>query len=179
MGGRYGTVFHHHDRVLPLLVTEATISRPLTQWNVEVRQFVPRERPSHLNSLRRTSECTQDHIELRLELRNSSELDAQLPFSVAKPLVDRPWRCGGGGAASNRARSGGCGGRRKCQSSHGGLLRSPRAYARGENARCAEPDTESDMSDAACAIGPTKRVCRPIQDISRAPSPVLWQQVMQ
>jgi hypothetical protein len=47
----------------------------------------PRERPSHVNSLRRMSECTQDYIELRLELRDSSELDAQLPFSVAKPRL--------------------------------------------------------------------------------------------
>src|ERR1041384_7441303 len=95
----------------------------LTQWKPEVRQFVPRERPSHLNSLPRTSERTQDHVELGLELRDSSELDAQLSFSVAEPLVDRPGRCDGGRTASNCARSGGCTGRRKCQSSHG-VLRS-------------------------------------------------------
>ena len=43
-----------------------------------------------MNAIRRTTKRAQDHIELGLELCDSSELDAQLPFSVAKPLVDRP-----------------------------------------------------------------------------------------
>src|SRR5689334_14128028 len=103
-GSTYGTVFHHPS--FPRYRSDYLAS--LDMGNAEVRQLVPRERPSH--SLRRTPECTQDHIELRLELRDSSELNAQLPFSVAKPLVDRPGRCGGGRAASNCARSGGCGG---------------------------------------------------------------------
>jgi hypothetical protein len=41
-------------------------------------------------SIRRTSERAQEHIELGLELRDSSELNAQLPFSIVKPLVDGP-----------------------------------------------------------------------------------------
>jgi len=56
-----------------------------------------------------------------LKLRDSSELDPQLPFSVAKPLGDGPGRRDGGRAASNCASSQGWGGRRKCQSSHGRL----------------------------------------------------------
>jgi hypothetical protein len=39
-----------------------------------------------MNSVRRTPERGQDDIELGLELRDSSELDAQLPFSVGEPL---------------------------------------------------------------------------------------------
>ena len=50
------------------------------------------------------AERAQDHIELGLELRDSNELDAQLAFSIGKPLVDGPERFRGG-AASNRARS--------------------------------------------------------------------------
>jgi hypothetical protein len=57
-----------------------------------------------MNSIRRTSERAQDHIELGLQLRDSSELDAQLPFSIGKPLVYCPERFDGG-AASNRASS--------------------------------------------------------------------------
>jgi hypothetical protein len=109
----------------------------------DVRQSARSEHPSDMNSVRRTSERTQDHIELSLKLRDSSELDPQLPFSVTKPLIDGPGRCDGRRAASNCARGRCWGGRRKCQSSHGGLLRSPRAYSRGANARCAEPNTES------------------------------------
>jgi hypothetical protein len=59
---------------------------------------------SRLNAIRRTSERAQDHVELGLELRNSNELNAQLPFSIVKALV-----CGEerfrGGAAVNDARS--------------------------------------------------------------------------
>lgn len=37
---------------------------------------------------RRTSERGQDNIELGLELRDSSELYAQLSFGIGKPLVN-------------------------------------------------------------------------------------------
>ena len=40
-----------------------------------------------MNVTRRTSERGQNGIELGLELRDSSELDAQLPFGIGKPLV--------------------------------------------------------------------------------------------
>jgi hypothetical protein len=40
-----------------------------------------------MNAIRRTSERARHHIELGLELRDSSELDAQLPFSIVKALV--------------------------------------------------------------------------------------------
>jgi hypothetical protein len=58
-------------------------------------------RSSHINSIRRTSERAQDQIELGLELRDSSELDAQLPFSLVKALVDDPERFRGGAAAND------------------------------------------------------------------------------
>ena len=95
----------------------------------------------HEQSSRRTSERAHDDIELGLELRDSCELNAQLPFGIGKSLVDGPERFDGG-SASNRGRSREWRRGRKCTSSHGKLLRSPRAYARGENARCAEPNTE-------------------------------------
>jgi hypothetical protein len=62
---------------------------------------------SQMNSIRRTSERAQEHIELGLQLSDSSELDAQLPFSIGKPLVYRRERldCGSG---SNGAKSRGC-----------------------------------------------------------------------
>src|ERR1043166_8982034 len=100
-------------RLSPVLDTVETRSAAVRS----ARTAITLELPS------RTSERTQDHVELGLELRDSSELDAQLSFSVAEPLVDRPGRCDGGRTASNCARSGGCTGRRKCQSSHG-VLRS-------------------------------------------------------
>ena len=54
-----------------------------------------------MNSVRRTPERSQHHIELGLELGDSSELDAQLAFSIGKPLVDRPqWLVSG--STSNR-----------------------------------------------------------------------------
>jgi hypothetical protein len=43
-----------------------------------------------MKSVRRTSERAQDDVELGLELGNSSELDAQFPFSIGKPLVYAP-----------------------------------------------------------------------------------------
>ena len=54
-----------------------------------------------MNSTRRASERAQEHIELALQLGDSTELDAQLPFSIGKPLVYGPERFGG--ATSNRA----------------------------------------------------------------------------
>jgi len=45
-----------------------------------------------MNGIRRTSERTQDDIELGLELRDSSELDTQFPFGIGKPLVYGPVR---------------------------------------------------------------------------------------
>jgi hypothetical protein len=45
-----------------------------------------------MTSIRRTSERAQEQIELGLELRDSSELDGQLPFSIVKALVYRPER---------------------------------------------------------------------------------------
>jgi len=113
-------------------------------FDMQKLSIVGRERPLRLrvvNLLCQTPECTQDtsscawRCAIRVNWTRNS-------VSVAKPLVDRPRRCGVGRAAPNCARSGACGGRRNCQSSHGGRLRSPRAYATGENARCAEPDTE-------------------------------------
>ena len=56
---------------------------------------------SHMHSARRMSERTQYHIELGLQLCDSSKLDAQLPFSIGKPLVYGAERFGGG--SSNRA----------------------------------------------------------------------------
>ena len=41
-----------------------------------------------MNAIRRTTDRAQDHIELGLELCNSSELDAQLPFGIGEPLGD-------------------------------------------------------------------------------------------
>jgi len=63
-------------------------------------------RSSHMNSIRRTPECAEDHIELGLELRDSGELDAQLPLGIAKPLAYGPARFGRG-ATSTRAGRGG------------------------------------------------------------------------
>jgi hypothetical protein len=40
-----------------------------------------------MNSTRRTSERAHGQIELDLELRDSSELDAQPPFSIVKALA--------------------------------------------------------------------------------------------
>ena len=57
-----------------------------------------------MKSIRRPSERAHDHVELGLELRDSTELNAQLPFSLVKALVYGPERLGGG-AAPNRARS--------------------------------------------------------------------------
>jgi hypothetical protein len=48
-----------------------------------------------MHSVRRTSERTQYHIELGLQLCDSSELDAQLLFSIGEPLVYGPERFGG------------------------------------------------------------------------------------
>ena len=45
-----------------------------------------------MNSVRRTPERAQDHIELGLELRDPGELDAQLAFGIGKPLVYPPGR---------------------------------------------------------------------------------------
>ena len=56
----------------------------------------------HEKSIRRTSERAHDDIELGLELRDSCELNAQLPFGIGKSLVDGPERFDGG-SASNRA----------------------------------------------------------------------------
>ena len=41
-----------------------------------------------MNAIRRTTERAHDHIELGLELCDSSELDAQLPFGIGEPLGD-------------------------------------------------------------------------------------------
>jgi hypothetical protein len=57
-----------------------------------------------MHAIRRTSERAHDEIELGLELRDSSELDAQLSLSIGKPLVYGRERLRGG-AASNRAGS--------------------------------------------------------------------------
>lgn len=53
---------------------------------------------------RRPSKLAQDYIELGLELRDSSELQAQLPFGIGKPLVYGP-EPPDAGSVSNRARS--------------------------------------------------------------------------
>ena len=53
--------------------------------------------PAHVGARR-----AQDHVEVGLELRDSFELDAQLPFIAGKPLVYGPKRWPAG-AASNRA----------------------------------------------------------------------------
>jgi len=54
----------------------------------------------------RSGEGRSSRIELGLELRDSSELDTQLPLGIAKPLVYGPARFGGG-ATSNGASRGG------------------------------------------------------------------------
>jgi hypothetical protein len=55
-------------------------------------------------NIRRTAERAQDHIELGLQLRDSSELNEQLPFGIGKSLVYGAARFDGG-YASNRARN--------------------------------------------------------------------------
>jgi hypothetical protein len=82
-----------------------------------------------MNSVRRIAERAQDQIELGLELRDSSELNAELSFGIGKPLVYGVQRQGRR-AASNLPLTRGCcrGGKCMCH----GTLRYSRAYARGE-----------------------------------------------
>jgi hypothetical protein len=70
------------------------------------------------------SERAQHQIELGLELRDSSELDAQFPFSIGKPLGDGPERFRGG-AAPKRPSSRMGWRRSQSISLHGELLRFP------------------------------------------------------
>lgn len=90
-----------------------------------------------MNSIGRISERAQYQIELGLQLCDSNELGAQLPFSIGKPLVNDAERPGCG-AASNRARSGRWRLREEFTCLHDEDLQSQRAYARAENDRCAE-----------------------------------------
>jgi hypothetical protein len=53
-----------------------------------------------MNSFGECPERSQHHIELGLELGDSGELDAQLAFSIGKPLADRPQWLGGGSTSS-------------------------------------------------------------------------------
>jgi hypothetical protein len=43
-----------------------------------------------LGSIRRTAERLQQQVELRLQLCDSNELDAQLPFGAGKALINAP-----------------------------------------------------------------------------------------
>ena len=46
--------------------------------------------PLDVDSIRRTSERRQQQVDLGLQLCDSSELDAQLPFGTGKTLVNGP-----------------------------------------------------------------------------------------
>jgi len=45
-----------------------------------------------MNVIRQPSKGAHDYIELGLELRDASELDAQFPFSIGEPPVHGPER---------------------------------------------------------------------------------------
>ena len=88
------------------------------------------------------SEGCRHQVEFRLELRNPSELHAQLSFRGGETLFDSPDRCRRRPDDAG-ARRGWCGRRHYSFRGHCEHLRFSRAYARAEEDRCTELNTRS------------------------------------
>jgi hypothetical protein len=117
----------------------------------------------HTNAIRQASDRAHEQIELGLELRDSCELDAQLPFGTGKPLVYGRARFHPG-AASNPVRSRGRRDGRKYRLSHGDCSNLQGAYARAERPAVLN-GTPSRLASRVVSKPP---IGRPFKDILRA-----------